>query len=139
MKVDELRKECRARGLPTEDLLRPKLQKELREHLGGIQRVPSLLFPNPSATMEDLNLQKYEVIPVEPLHDIKEHISNITKELPPHLIPEEKALFDQVVEGVLSTKEKSKRMRLSPFHNHPCHSSWKQLPSDSKDTTLQSG
>ena len=105
MKVDEPRKECQAHGLPTEDLLKPKLEKELREHLGGIERVPSLLFPNPSATMDGLNLQHYVVIAVEPLHDIKEHIANVTKELPPHVVPEEKALFDQVVEVVLSTKE----------------------------------
>ena len=55
--------------------------------------------------MDGLNLQHYVVIAVEPLHDIKEHIANVTKELPPHVVPEEKALFDQVVEVVLSTKE----------------------------------
>ena len=106
MKVDELRQECKARGLPTENLLKPELEKELRSHLGGVQRVPSLLFPNPTSTMGDLNLGNYEVIPVEPLHDIKEHISNITKELPKHLTAEEKKLYDEAVEMVLSTKEK---------------------------------
>jgi len=56
--------------------------------------------------MKDLNLGQYELVPVEPLHDLKEHINNILKELPKHLTEEENALFDESVEVVLSTKEK---------------------------------
>jgi len=56
--------------------------------------------------MKDLNLTQYEVVPVEPLHDLKEHINNILKELPKHLTNEEKPLFEEAIEAVLSTKEK---------------------------------
>lgn len=56
--------------------------------------------------MQDLNLNMYEVLPVEPLHDLKEHINNVLKELPKHLTKEEKALFEEAVEAVISTKEK---------------------------------
>ena len=34
----------------------------------------------------------YEVLPTEPLHDIKEHIANVLTELPSHLENEEKCI-----------------------------------------------
>ena len=43
---------------------------------------------------------------MEPLHDLKEHINNLLKELPKHLTNEEKVLFEEAVEAVISTKEK---------------------------------
>ena len=63
--------------------------------------------------MQDLNLAQYEVVPVEPLHDLKEHINNLLKELPKHLTDEEKVLFQEAVEAVISTKEK---LRGSDYH-----------------------
>ena len=56
--------------------------------------------------MKELNLTQFEVVPVEPLHDLKEHINNILKELPKHLTGEETSLFEEAIEAVLSTKEK---------------------------------
>ena len=56
--------------------------------------------------MNDLNLTQCEVGPVEPLHVLKEHINNILKELLKHLTDEEKPLFEEAIEAVLSTKEK---------------------------------
>ena len=56
--------------------------------------------------IRDSNLTQYEVVPVEPLHDLKEHINNILKELPTHLTDEEKTLFEEAIEAVPSTKEK---------------------------------
>jgi len=46
------------------------------------------------------------VLPVEPLHDLKEHVNNIFKELPQHLNDDEKVLFDETMEAEFSTKEK---------------------------------
>ena len=106
MSKDDMIRECKGRNLPTDGLLKPALQSQLREELKGIQRVPALCFPNQSASMKDLNLTQYEVVPVEPLHDLKEHINNILKELPKHLTNEEKPLFEEAIEAVLSTKEK---------------------------------
>ena len=63
--------------------------------------------------MKHLNLTQYEVVPVEPLHDLKEHINNILKELPKHLTNEEKPLFEEAIEAVLSTKEK---LRGADYH-----------------------
>ena len=88
-------RECKGRNLQTDGLLKPALQSQLREELKGIQRVPALCFPNQSASMKELNLTQYEVVPVEPLHDLKEHINNILKELPKHLTGEETSLFEE--------------------------------------------
>ena len=106
MSKDDMIRECKGRNLPTDGLLKPALQSQLREELKGIQRVPALCFPDQSASMKDLNLTQYDVVPVEPLHDLKEHINNILKELPKHLTNEEKPLFEEAIEAVLSTKEK---------------------------------
>ena len=102
---DELIRECGGRHLPTDGLLKPALYSNLREELKGVQRVPALCFPNQTVSLEDLNLGQYEVVPVEPLHDLKEYISNLLKELPKHLTDEEISLFKESVEAVLSTKE----------------------------------
>ena len=77
-----------------------------RAGLKGIQRVPALCFPYQTSSLQDLNLAQYEVVPMEPLHDLKEHISNLLKELPKHLTNGEKVLFEEVVEAVISVKEK---------------------------------
>ena len=106
MSKDDLIRECKGQNLPTDGLLKPALQSQLREELKGIQRFPALCFPDQSASMNDLNLTQYEVVPVETLHDLKEHINNILKELPKHLTDEEKPLFEEAIEAVLSTKEK---------------------------------
>ena len=106
MTKDDLIKECRGRNLPTDGLLKPSLYSQLREELKGIQRVPALCFPSQTSSLQDLNLAQYEVVPVEPLHDLKEHINNFLKELPKHLTNEEKCLFEEAVEAVISTKEK---------------------------------
>ena len=106
MSKDDMIRECKGRNLSTDGLLKPVLQSQLREELKGIQRVPALCFPDQCASMKDLNLTQYEVVPVEPLHDLKEHINNILRELPKHLTNDEKPLFEEAIEAVLSTKEK---------------------------------
>ena len=105
-------------------MLKPASQSQLREELKGIQRVPALCFPDQSALMKDLNLTQYEVVPVEPLHDLKEHINNILRELPKHLTND---LFEEAIEAVLSTKEK---LRGADYRLLYCFRPppWKQLP-----------
>lgn len=50
-------------------------------------------------------LGMYEVLPTEPLHYIKEHISNVVTEIVAHLSDEEKALCEKAVELVGWTKD----------------------------------
>ena len=106
MSKEDLVRECKGRHLPTDGLLKPALETQLKEDLKGIQRVPALSFPAQTTSMKELNLGSYEVVPVEPLHDLKEHINNILKELPKHLNDAESTLFEEALEAVLSTKEK---------------------------------
>ena len=67
--------------------------------------------------MKDLNGTHYEVVSVETLHGLKEHINNILKELPKNLTNEERPIFEQVIETVLSTKEK---LRGADFYHLFC-------------------
>ena len=63
---DDMIRECKGRNLPTDGLLKPVLQNHLSDELKGIQRVPALRLPDQSASMKDLNLTQYEVVPMEP-------------------------------------------------------------------------
>ena len=80
--VNDIRKEAVARGKAVTGKNRATLQKELQEILQGVQRVPSLLLLQPDESLTNLNLQYYEVMDCEPLHDIKGHLLNLFQELP---------------------------------------------------------
>ena len=60
----------------------------LHEELKGQIRIPPLCYPKPSVPLESLNLQNYEVLPCEPMHDLSNHIDLIFKELPHHVSPD---------------------------------------------------
>ena len=55
MTLAELRAECAARRLCDEGV-KKGLQETLKEHLKGVQRVPSLLINEQDKSMEDINL-----------------------------------------------------------------------------------
>ena len=106
MKKNELIDECHYRGLPAGDLLKPELEKNLKEHLSGTQCVPALSFNGQKTPMEHNNLGMYEVAPSESLDDLKGHISNLWQELPYHLNDQEKERFLEVKEALLTYKSK---------------------------------
>ena len=58
--------------------------------------------------MEDLNLERYEILPCEPLHDIVGHIKNLYEEIPVHLTSSEKAIFTNLKNATFEGKD-SKR------------------------------
>ena len=88
LKVNELREELQARGVKdTAKKLKPQLQEELSLILEGAQRVPTLLTLNPTQPLSTLNLEDYEVLDCEPLHDLKGHLYNLLPEVP-HLLPD---------------------------------------------------
>ena len=78
--------------------------KEMR----GKQRVPALLFNNPQASLSELCLQEYEILPCEPLHDVGYHIENVFTELPAHLKDQESKVIEEFLELCLGNKD-SKR------------------------------
>ena len=93
LKKEELQVELEGRGTVKDAtrMLKPDLEKELATELRGVQRVPALLYSNPSVSFESLNLQSYEALGCEPMHDISNHIANVLEELPNHLKGEAKS------------------------------------------------
>ena len=55
--MEELREECHARGLPTEGN-KKDLEEIFKEEMGGIQRVPAMMFFDQEKTLDDVNLGK---------------------------------------------------------------------------------
>ncbi|XP_022803764.1 uncharacterized protein LOC111341076 [Stylophora pistillata] len=53
--LEELREECQAMGLPT-DGKKKDLEETLKEEMGGIQRVPAMMFFDQERTLEEINL-----------------------------------------------------------------------------------
>lgn len=54
----------------------------------------------------DYFIGNYEVLPTEPLHDVKEHIANVLTELPAHLEKEENDEFQNIIQCTFAGKEK---------------------------------
>ena len=62
-------------------------------------------------SMENLNLDLYEVSQVEPLHDLKGHIHNIFELLPRHLPPNLKSIFEDELAFALGENKDKYRGR----------------------------
>ena len=103
--VRELTEECIARGLPAHGD-KSEMQHHLSSALGGIQRLPSVLLLPEKPSLQDLNLSFYEILPTEPLHDVKEHIKNTLEELSKHLTKDEKLHFTSVYDTIFGEKDK---------------------------------
>ena len=76
------------------------LEEKLIKEMHGIQRLP-LLYNQ--GFFEQL--ESYEVLPCEPLHDVKNHIENLYIELPLHLKKEEKKLMEEFISLSFERKE----------------------------------
>lgn len=79
-----------------------QLEKELRDLQTGTSNVPALLLNTPQASLDSLNLGKYEVFPTEPLHDLKGHIHNLIEEVIKKACGETLQILKQVQDTVLS-------------------------------------
>ena len=66
LNAEELRKENGKLGI-------------LKNILCGVQRVPSLMMFSPESNLEDFHLNKYCVLPFEPLHDLKGYLGGVLK------------------------------------------------------------
>lgn len=66
LRVEDLRKELRARGHNELDQHKPELQKDLKQLLKRVNRVPSLLLLNPQQGLHNLHLTNYSVMNCEP-------------------------------------------------------------------------
>ena len=64
----------------------------------------ALYFDNPDPSPSDLGLNKYEILPVEPLHAVAGHIKNLYDEVPKHLTKVERGLFERALQASLVDK-----------------------------------
>ena len=65
------------------------MESALSQEICGTKVVPALLYGNEFETW-DSKTPNYEILPVEPCHDVSRHIKNIYDELPHHLVKEER-------------------------------------------------
>ena len=84
LKIEQLRGELRARG-EDESGTKQQLQERLTELLGGTCRVPALLYGESQFSLEEINLNQYEVLFFEPLHCCLNHILHALEELSHHI------------------------------------------------------
>lgn len=104
----ELEQEIRGRKLTVgTSTTKSAMQKALVSDLRGKKRVPALLYCSPESSLENLNIEDYEVLPCEPMHDMAGHIGNILQELPHHLPPEQAQLLRESTK--LATEGKDKK------------------------------
>lgn len=101
LKVQELRTELEKRGQSTYRKRKPELERDFDDLRRGIVDVPALLQGVPHTPLEEISLERYEISPVEPLHDVKGHLSNLMDELQVVLTGEVKERVDVIVSSVL--------------------------------------
>ena len=112
---EELKEELTSRNILTNETTKKGLENLLNKELKGTQRVPVILIDKPLAEMKEINLEKYEVVSTEPMHDIGGHVSNIFEELPYHISKEDKGFL--LTSSVLIMKiERSKEIVINVNH-----------------------
>ena len=103
----DLEKELASRGIYDGQTIK-ELKGLLEAEMKGIQRLPTLIMNNPEASLEEFGLEHYEILPVEPLHDVGHHIENVFSELPHHLSDKERKAMEDTRDMCLGSKD-SKR------------------------------
>ena len=73
LRLEELRSECGARGLET-DGQKKDLKEILKEDIGGIQRVPAMMFFDQEKTLADLGLGRHCILSITSIVNIKRQI-----------------------------------------------------------------
>ena len=121
MNVSQLKAELRSRNVDLTNLQSPKKDRvpELKKVLLGIKRVPILLLHNPLKDLNQMGLARYEIVMVECMHDIANHIDNIMEELPNHL-QGDKEKFTEMVETHKAEQEKKRccdKRKILRLHN----------------------
>ena len=85
-----------------------ELQGLLDCEMHGIQRLPAVLFNNHALTLKDINLEKYEILKNEPLHDVSNQIKNLYEEMPNHVPKDMRSSFKQIITASYNGKEAKK-------------------------------
>lgn len=81
------------------------LKQLVVDEVCGGHRVPALYFNEPFACAKHVQLDEYEILPVEPLHTIGGHIKNVYNEVQEHLEKKSKKVFQNLIISSFSGKE----------------------------------
>ena len=100
-----LKEEILSRNIKKNFTTKKELAHLLRNELQGCSRVPVLLKNDPLHGLGNLQLSKYEIASLEPMHDIGGHIHNIFDELSYHLNSNDIETFKEVLETTLKQKQ----------------------------------
>ena len=76
-------------------------KQTLKTYLHGVQRVPALLAYNPTVGLQDHSLERYSILPCEPLHDVKGHLANVLTELQYHISGRTKEKYIDVLNATV--------------------------------------
>ena len=101
LKVQDLKTELQMRGVETTGKKKDQLSETFDELRQGINNVPALLQPDPETLLDNLHLDRYEICPSEPLHDIKGHLCNVIAETWKLLSGEALVRFQHICSTVL--------------------------------------
>ena len=97
LKKQDVVRELGSRGIFQGDT-KKELEDNLTNELQGVQRVPALLFENPTEDLKAINIEDYEILVCEPMHDVSKHIENVLTELPRHIAnAEHKKLIEETI------------------------------------------
>ena len=75
--MGEIQTELRLRACIDVDMPKAQLVAKLKSILEGVQHVTSLLISCPTSKLKQFHLQRYSILPCEPLHDLKGHLNNL--------------------------------------------------------------
>ena len=106
LKKHEIATELQLRGVKYQiDASVKDLKELLDEEMHGIQRLPALMFFRPHLTLAQLNLQSYEILSTEPLHDISNHTKNLYSELPHKFSNQNRHDVEEIIKASFNGKE----------------------------------
>ena len=102
LKLQDLKVELQMRGMEVTGKRKRELEIEFDELRRGITNVPAFLQGVPDKSLAEFGLQSYEISPIEPLHDIKGHLSNLIEEIKVLVSGRVKEKVDMVCSSVFS-------------------------------------
>ena len=97
---DQLRLELEKRAVMDYPTDKQGRLATLKRILCGVQRVPSVLLLAPEATLAELHLGSYCVLPCEPLHDLKGYLGAVLRKLPSILQSPLKATVSEYLDSL---------------------------------------
>lgn len=108
-KKNQILDEFDKRDITVEKDDKPSLDNQLRELMHGICRAPALMLEDPTKSAKELNIDNYEVMQFEPLHDITNVVQNLLTELPNHINNKDsKQLLERFTQKAIGGKNQLK-------------------------------